>query len=182
MERRIATELRKASGSKLEGYAAIFNTSSADLGGFTEVIRPGAFRRTLLENKDILSLFDHDTRAVLGRTTAGTLRLNEDAKGLHFEIDMPPTTLGRDLLVSVERGDIRGASFLFKSREDRWTAGNDGMMLRELLDVDLFEITVTAVPAYPDTEVARRTLARGPSTPWRADLARRYIDLLEVPS
>jgi uncharacterized protein len=172
MERRIAIELRKASGTKLEGYAAIFNTSSADLGGFTEVIRPGAFRRTLLENKDILALFDHDTRAVLGRTSAGTVRLNEDSRGLHFEIDMPATTLGRDLMVSVERGDIRGASFLFKAR--------DGMMLRELLDVDLFEITVTAVPAYPDTEVARRTLAKCPTLPWRADLCGRYLDVLEV--
>ena len=180
MERRIAIELRKASGTKLEGYAAVVNTASEDLGGFTEVIRPGAFRRTLLENKDILALFDHDTRAVLGRTSAGTVRLNEDAKGLHFEIDMPATTLGRDLMVSVERGDIRGASFSFKAREDRWTQGNDGKMLRELLDVDLFEITVTAVPAYADTEVARRTLARCPTMPWRADLCRRYIDSLEV--
>jgi uncharacterized protein len=179
MERRIAIELRKASGSKLEGYAALFNTSSDDLGGFTEVIRPGAFRRTLLENKDVLSLFDHDTRAVLGRTTAGTLRLNEDAKGLHFEIDMPPTNLGRDLLVSVERGDIRGASFAFKAREDRWTQGNDGTMLRELLDVDLHEITVTAIPAYPDTEVARRSL-QNKSVPPRLAMTQRYLKTLEV--
>jgi uncharacterized protein len=149
------------------------------LGGFTEVIRPGAFRRTLLEKKDILSLFDHDTRAVLGRTSANTLRLNEDAKGLYFEIDMPPTTLGRDLMVSVERGDIRGASFAFKAREDRWTVGSDGMMIRELLDVDLFEITVTAIPAYPDTEVARRSLQTR-TVPPRLSMVQRYLETLEA--
>ncbi len=136
-------------------------------------------RRTLLENKDILALFDHDTRAVLGRTSAGTVRLNEDAKGLHFEIDMPATTLGRDLMVSVERGDIRGASFSFKAREDRWTQGNDGKMLRELLDVDLFEITVTAVPAYADTEVARRSM-QTKALPPRLSMVQRYLDILEV--
>jgi uncharacterized protein len=177
MERRTAFELRTAGRNRLEGYAAVYNSKSEDLGGFTEVIRAGAFRRSLLENKDILALFDHDTRAVLGRTSAGTLHLNEDAKGLHFEIDMPLTSLGRDLLISVERGDIRGASFAFKSREDRWIKGNAGM-LRELLDVDLFEITITAMPAYADTEVARRALegAKG-GQPMRLHMLQRYLDV-----
>lgn len=174
-ERRTAIEIRSAGRSRLEGHAAVYNSMSEDLGGFTEVIRPGAFRRSLLSKPDVMALYDHDPRAILGRTTAGTLRLAEDGKGLHFEIDVPNTTTGRDLLVSVERGDIRGASFAFKTREDRWVKGNSGM-LRELLDVDLLDVTVTANPAYPDTEVARRALERA-ATPARLAMCGRYLAL-----
>lgn len=178
MERRGALEFRAAAGNRLDGYAALYNTPSADLGGFTEIVRPGAFTASLASSPDVLALFDHDMRLVLGRSSAGTLRLMEDAKGLHFEIDVPPTQTGRDLLVSVERGDIRGASFAFIAKEDRWTEGQGGMM-RELLAVDLLDVTVTANPAYPDTTVARRALRKDTLPHWQ-NMARRYIDTLEV--
>jgi HK97 family phage prohead protease len=96
---------------------------------------------------------------VLGRRSAGTLRLEEDSKGLAFEIDLPDTMTARDLAVSVERGDIKGASFAFTvaPNGDKWTMTGE-RALRELVDVDLYEITITATPAYPDTEVAKRAL------------------------
>jgi HK97 family phage prohead protease len=178
MERRQAIELRAAAGNRLEGYAAVFNSPSQDLGGFVEVIRPGAFTRALSENPDVLALFDHDARHVLGRTTAGTLALTEDAKGLRFAIDMPPTQTGKDLLVSVGRGDIKGASFAFVARRDNWISGNAGM-LRELTEVDLLDVTVTANPAYADTSVARRALEMA-GTPWRRLLAARYLETMEA--
>lgn len=177
MERRGAIEFRASAGSRLEGYAALYNSNSADLGGFTEVIRPGAFTVSLGANPDVLALFDHDIRSVLGRTSAGTLRLSEDAKGLRFEIDVPPTQAGRDLLVSVGRGDIRGASFAFTTKRDRWSESPAGM-LRELLEVDIHDVTVTPVPAYPDTTVARRALDRDAVPCWHI-LARRYLETLE---
>jgi uncharacterized protein len=177
MERRSANELRTAGRGKLQGYAAVFGALSQDLGGFVETIKPGAFRRSLASKPDVLALLDHDTRLVLGRTTSGTLKLNEDANGLAFEIDVPDTQPGRDLLVSVGRGDIRGASFAFAVREDRWSQNNTGM-LRELLDVDLIDVTVTANPAYPDTVVDRRTLDRI-AKPMRAKFAVRYLEILE---
>ncbi|MCX7161070.1 MAG: HK97 family phage prohead protease [Proteobacteria bacterium] len=177
MERRGATEFRAAAGNRLEGYAALFNSPSVDLGGFTEVIRPGAFARSLSASPDVLALFDHDARHVLGRTTAGTLRLAEDNRGLRFEIDVPPTQTGRDLLVSVGRGDISGASFAFRAKSDTWIQGNAGM-LRELHDLDLLDVTVTANPAYPATTVARRAL--GNHTGGWASMARRYLATLEV--
>ena len=91
---------------------------------------------------------------------------------------MPDTATARDLLVSVERGDIRGASFAFSiaPQGDRWQVQGD-QVTRDLLDVDLHEITITATPAYPDTEVARRTLA-SLKAPRRVALARRYLDTL----
>ena len=178
MERRGATEFRAAAGNRLQGYAALYNFPSVDLGGFTEVIRPGAFARSLSTSPDVLALFDHDARHVLGRSSSGTLKLAEDARGLRFEIDVPPTQTGRDLLVSVGRGDIRGASFAFIAKEDRWTEGYGGMM-RELLAVELLDVTVTATPAYPDTTVARRALGNHTCSGW-ASMARRYLATLEV--
>lgn len=157
IERRFSTELRSAGGSKLAGYAAVFDRPSVDLGGFTEVIRPGAFRKTLLDAKHVRALYDHDSRQVLGRVGANTLRLAEDTKGLLFELELPPTTYARDLAALVERGDVAGCSFAFRcpSGGDRWEQ-RGGELVRELVEVELSEITITANPAYPDTEVARR--------------------------
>jgi hypothetical protein len=144
---------------RLAGYAAVFNSPSQDLGGFNEIVKPGAFARTLKSDRDPLALVQHMPQLVLGRRSAGTLRLQEDVKGLSFEIDMPQTMAAADLLVSVERGDVRGASFAFSTPKggDRWEMRGD-KVVRELLDVDLHEITITAQPAYLDTTVARRSL------------------------
>jgi uncharacterized protein len=164
MERRTAIELR-AGGDKasprLVGYASVFDSPSQDLGGFTEVVKPGAFKRTLQSNSaDPLALVAHMPHLVLGRRSAGTLRLAEDHRGLRFEVDLPDTQTARDLLVNVERGDIRGASFAFTVAKggDEWSV-RGGQVIRELRDIDLHEITVTASPAYTDTTVARRAFA-----------------------
>lgn len=161
-ERRVAIELRAVPGEKprLVGYAAVFDKASRDLGGFVEFVRPGAFKRSLAEGADVIALVAHDTRMILGRTGAGTLSLSEDGKGLAFDVELPPTSAARDLLVSVERGDIAGASFAFTVPKggDRWTFTKDGPAQRELLDVDLLDVTVTPMPAYTDTSVARRSL------------------------
>lgn len=161
-EIRATAELRAAGGKipRLEGYAAVFDKQSADLGGFIEIVRAGAFRRSLQsKDTDPLALVHHMPHLVLGRRSAGTLKLGEDSRGLAFEIDLPDTQSARDVAVSVERGDIRGASFAFKvpPNGDRWTRGQP--VVRELLDVDLAEITITPTPAYADTSVARRALA-----------------------
>lgn len=161
-ERRAALELRAVLGDKpkLEGYAAVFDSASRDLGGFVEYVRHGAFKRSLAAAADVVALVAHDSRMILGRIGADTLALSEDGKGLRFEIDVPPTTAARDLLVSVERGDVAGASFAFKVPKggDRWTFNKSGPATRELLDVDLLDITITAVPAYTDTSVAMRSM------------------------
>lgn len=160
IERRTTIELR-AGGDKqsprLVGHAAVFNAPSQDLGGFIEIVKPGAFTRTLKSERDPLALVQHMPQLVLGRRSAGTLKLAEDARGLAFEIVVPDTTAARDLLVSVERGDVKGASFAFSTPAggDRWEVRGD-TVIRELVDVDLHEITITAQPAYLDTTVARR--------------------------
>lgn len=179
MERRVAIELRATGGKspRLIGYASLFDCPSGDLGGFIEVVKPNAFTRTLRSNVlDPLALVQHMPHLVLGRRGAGTLRLTEDAKGLAFEIDVPDTATARDLVVSVERGDIKGASFAFTVPKggDHWDV-RGGQAIRELRDVDLHEITVTAQPAYQDTSVAVRAFSTRYSAQ-RPLLALRWLE------
>src|SRR5690242_9897007 len=108
MERRQIIELR-TSGRKLEGYAVKFGVE-ARVAGFVETIKSGAFARSLASNRDVRALVDHDMSKLLGRTASGTLRLREDATGLAFELDVPDTTLGRDILALAERRDLSGMS------------------------------------------------------------------------
>lgn len=158
LETRAGATLQLPSPGKLAGHAAVFD-SPADLGHFVEVVRPGAFARSLRQAGAILALYDHEQRSVLGRVSAGTLRLHEDGRGLAFELDLPDTTVGRDLAVLVQRGDVAGCSFGFVVPEggDAWI-GQDRKPLRELRSVDLREITITPQPAYTDTTVAMRCM------------------------
>lgn len=148
----------QALGRRVEGYAALFNTET-DLGEFRERIAPGAFRRTLDSRRNVRALYDHRSGDVLGTTQAATLELKEDAKGLRFALELPDTTVGRDVAELVKRGDVAGCSFGFRVAPggDRWEQ-RDGKSIRTLTDVDLAEVTLTADPAYADTEVALRSM------------------------
>lgn len=155
MERRAGTELRAVAGGRLEGYAARFNSPAVIGGQFEERIMPGAFRATLLRpDHDVLALVDHDMGRLLGRTSSGTLRLEEDARGLAFSLDVPDTQLGRDVYTMVQRADVRSMSFGFKPLDEAWPARDR----RELRAVELVEISVIhAHAAYPQTEIAARS-------------------------
>lgn len=161
LERRAVSEIG-ASGRMITGYAIVFNSPSADLGGFVEVIEPAAVDRTLRDGLDVRALVDHDPAKVLGRTTAGTLRLAKDARGLRVEIDVPKTTAGHDILESVSRRDVSGMSFTFAvvrphgerfERRGRTTT-------RIISDMVIMEISVVTFPAYSatDASVAQRAL------------------------
>jgi len=178
IETRPTHELRAPSTGRLEGFAAVFDCLSRDLGGFHERIQRGAFSRTLADADNILALYDHDQKSVLGRVGSGTLRLKETERGLWFEVDLPPTQTAKDLSALVERRDITGASFAFSvpMGGDFWSELN-GKPLRSLLDVTLHEITVTSNPAYVDTTVARRHLQHI-YVPVRLKNAQRFMETL----
>lgn len=141
----------------LRGYAARFNILSNDLGGFRERIMPGAFSSAMQSGVDVRALVDHDKSKLLGRTSAGTLKLGQDDRGLWFDIEMPDVQYARDLQVLVKRGDYRGMSFGFLTPKNGDRFVREGAAaIRELLAVDLKEITVTSIPAYPDTSLYLR--------------------------
>lgn len=151
IERRGAAGGLRASGRTLTGYAAVFGTETR-MGSFTERIAPGAFSKSLASGRDILALLDHRADVLLGRTASGTLKLTEDAKGLRFDLELPDTQAGRDLVALAERGDLGGMSFGFIAEDEAWT-GNT----RELRQVDLREVSVIqAFPAYQQTEISLR--------------------------
>lgn len=158
MERRGAPlEIRAASrGRRLEGYVATF-AAEARVGGVTETIAPGAFAETLRAREDVVALVDHDAGRVLARTRSGTLRLAEDSRGLAFDLDVPDTSAGRDVLALAERGDLGGMSFGFVPVD----AATEGRR-RVLRSVRLMEVSVvSAWPAYQGTMVEAR--AQGPA-------------------
>jgi len=146
---------------RIVGYAAVFDSLSVDLGGFVERIRPGAFSKTI-KTADVRALWNHDANYVLGRTKSGTLRLAEDDKGLRIEIDPPDTTWANDLITSIERGDVDQMSFGFRAIRDEWSK-EDGQTVRELIEVELFDVSPVTFPAYEATQVSVRTAlaARG---------------------
>jgi HK97 family phage prohead protease len=144
-------------GKRLVGYAAVFNVLS-DFGYFREKIAPGAFTEAIAQD-DVRSLFNHDSSLVLGRNKAKTLRMKEDDEGLLTVTDVPDTTVGRDLLISVDRGDITGMSFAFRMLKEEWdNEDEDETPIRTLTKVKLFDISVVTYPAYPDTSVGVRSL------------------------
>lgn len=143
-------------GHTVRGYAAVFDTETDICGYWLEKIAPGAFSATL-RSADVLALYAHRTDRVLGRTSSGTLRLSEDEKGLAVEIDLPDTTDGRDLAVLIERGDVKGMSFGFCTRKQTWDETVTPPK-RTIEEVELYEVTITAFPQYPETEIGLRSL------------------------
>ena len=138
------------------GYAAVFG-EIADIGGhFREVLTRGAFEKTLASS-DIRAYFGHDRGRVLGRKSAGTLRLREDEKGLAVEIDLPDTSDGRDARTLIERGDISGMSFGFVVTKQEWDETGE-TPLRTIREVILDEVSIVSEPAYDGTSIAMRSL------------------------
>jgi HK97 family phage prohead protease len=166
-------ETRTLDGSKavISGYASIFDKSSQVLGGgFVEQIKSGAFSKTLQERgtqtsrDDIKALFNHSTDLVLGSKRAGTLRLAEDEKGLHYEVDLDlDITHHRSAYKMIERGDVTNSSFGFDVIEERWSVGetDDQPVLREVLETRLYEISPTPFPAYQDSSVQAERSFKG---------------------
>lgn len=164
--RSIATkvEKREKEGKKpgVVGYAAVFNVW-ADLGYFKEKIVPGAFKNAIKERQDVRCLFNHDPNWIYGKTASEpqTLELKEDSHGLWYDCDLGDTEADRYLLDRVERKIVTGSSFGFRVRPGGsvWTYTEpDDTYERQLLDLDLYDVSPVVYPAYTETEVAVREL------------------------
>lgn len=163
--------------AKISGYGAVFDSPSEDLGWFSELreeIDPKAFDTVMASNPDVRGLFNHDSNLVLGRTTAGTMRLTVDARGLAYEIDPPDTQFARDLMVSMRRKDITGSSFAFIVKRDQWTDNADGSITRRILEFDqLLDVSPVTYPAYPAANSQARSLPASCPVELRKKLSKR---------
>jgi HK97 family phage prohead protease len=136
----------------ITGYAAVFyrdgdpGTEFELWPGTRERIGRTAFDRALSEKHDVRSQFNH-AGALLGRTTAGTLKLEVDNVGLRYTATPPDTHHASDLMKSIARGDIDGSSFAFRVTGEEWR--NDGdTEVRTITDVELYEVGPVIFPAY----------------------------------
>ena len=137
----------------IQGYAVVFD-SWTDISSWGEIwkecIRKGAFTQSLKKNS-ILALYNHDFNNVLARKDVN-MKLVEDDKGLYFEIELPDTTQGNDLYELIDKGIVNQCSFSGYVRKNIWSEDEGGNVLREILEIDLIEITITPIPAYEVTE------------------------------
>jgi len=149
-------ELKAAvEGRTVEGYASVFNSMSEDLGGFREIILPGAFSNVL--DNDVRALYNHDSNYLLARTTSGTLELKEDDKGLYYRFEMPNTSYGNDMLELFRRGDLSQSSFGFTVEKDSWRM-EQGQHVRYIERVgSLFDVSPVVYPAYASASSGLRS-------------------------
>lgn len=153
-------ETREAdSAMVLTGYAAVFDKPTMIGNYFREVIRPGAFTNAI-QNDDVRALWNHDSNIVLGRTKSGTLQMTQDETGLRVSITLPDSNEGRDKYASVARGDVDGMSFGFRvpAGGERWSFDADGIELRELTTLSVFDVSPVAYPVYQETEIEARSV------------------------
>lgn len=167
-------ELRAAAGRILAGHAAAWDRPTLIGGRFQEVVRRGAFSAHLASGADVFLLAHHDFSQPLARTGNGSLQLREDAKGLAFEATLPETRAADDILALARSGTIAGASFAFRVPEggDRWPARDR----RELVRLDLIEVSAVTAPAYADTTVSARAMAHAAAEPAAVRRWRHWLE------
>ena len=142
----------------ITGYAAVFydGTPGTEFelpGGVRERISRSAFDRAVHED-DVVGLFNHDLNQLLGRTSAGTLRLSIDSRGLRYDIEPGETTLHSYVSSLQKRGDLTGSSFGFNVKKQSIRKDGD-IYVRELEDVELFDVGPVVMPAYEATANGR---------------------------
>lgn len=159
----VKSDYRDQAKPRFTGYAAVFNSTTELWGGFFERVAPGAFAKSIKAD-DIRALWNHNSDHLLGRTKAGTLILEEDSRGLRYEIIRPETSLARDLEVLIKRGDVTQSSFGFNIVEQalKYDKPNDSVT-RTLVEVRLFDVSPVTFPAYESTEVHVRANDRNGS-------------------
>lgn len=161
---------------RIVGYGAVFynGTPESEYRLFDDLIErvmPGAFARAIGANADIFGLFNHDASEVLGRTRNRTLKLSIDSRGLAYDITPPDTSKARDVVELLRRGDVTGSSFSFQATKVAYVRGKDGQPdIRELHEVELFDVGPVTFPAYAGTEAGLRAADPGALTEVRSEV------------
>lgn len=171
LERRFtpgAVEVRAAKPRVIGGYAAKFNKTSRNLGGFVEQIAPDFFNKSAGDGwPNVMARYNHED--LLGTTSAESLRISVDDTGLVYEVDMLTDSVSERVLQLVTRGDVQKSSFAFYTFEDDWAMTEDGFPLRTLVSGQLVDVAPVDDPAYLDTSTGLRSLAE-----------QRNVDIEEV--
>jgi hypothetical protein len=156
----VRAEQQENQPTRIVGYGSVFNIRSEPLWGFREIIKPGAFDDVL--NDDVRGLFNHDPNFILGRSTAGTLKVSVDERGLQYDIQAPDTQTIRDLVLApMQRGDINQSSFAFRVARDgdHWYEDEEGVVIREINKFSrLYDVSPVTYPAYQAADSTVRSM------------------------
>jgi HK97 family phage prohead protease len=156
-------EIEVRRGSKGVGITGFipFASKSVDMYGFRETVNAGAFDKTLKEGDDIVSAWNHDPLWVLGRRSNDTLTFAKKADGLEYDVELDEDdAIHRHFARRVERRDVTGSSFTFRTIRDEWKYNKENKPdERELLEVQLFEIGPVTFPAYPKSDAQKRAIS-----------------------
>jgi HK97 family phage prohead protease len=123
------------------------------LGEYEESIDPGTFSRALKKQvgANIPLLLNHDPNFVLANFSSGTMKLDEDERGLHVMAQLDTRqSYTNDLVLAMRRGDVSKMSFSFRANDDKWNAS---YTKRTVTDLDLFDTSIVTYPANPNTSV-----------------------------
>ena len=149
--RDLSSDKSTSSIGQVSGYAVVFGQPSEDM-GFTEYVDPHAFDGVNMNS--VIALYDHNLDNILGRVDSGTLELKLDQTGLFFSLEIPDTTVGRDVYTNIQNGNLKGCSFGFTIADDDWEYDAHDNTIHTVNQIDeLIEISITALPAYSQTSV-----------------------------
>lgn len=123
---------------------------------FREKISKGAFKRAIERENRIDFLAEHDNRMLLATTQNGSLDIFEDEQGLKIRAKIAPTSYGKDIYTLMKEGMVGHMSFGFKALSDKWSKGEDGILVRTVEDLNLFEVSAVRNPAYPQSAISAR--------------------------
>ena len=133
-------------GRRLRGVIP-YGVESRDLGGWREVIEPGALRGARLDG--LVATVDH-VGLPLGRFPT-TLELEDRADGAHWSVEPPESRA--DVREAVERGDLRAGSWRMVVGREEWRGD-----VRHVHEIEeLRDVAVATNPAYPAASVELRS-------------------------
>ena len=162
----IRCELRSENGGRhISGKAISFDTQSNDI-GFIEILHRGCISQELIDSSNIVFLYNHDYNQVIARANKGKGTLNIDLRddGVYFDLDVPNTTMGNDLLENIRLGNITQCSFGFRYSNEEGAYKDekiDGVWYRNVYKIgELFDLSAVTYPAYDDTYVNARMQER----------------------
>ena len=162
----IRCELRSENGGRhISGKAISFDTQSNDI-GFIEILHRGCISQELIDSSNIVFLYNHDYNQVIARANKGKGTLNIDLRddGVYFDLEVPNTTMGNDLLENIRLGNITQCSFGFRYANEEGAYKDEkigDVWYRNVYKIgELYDLSAVTYPAYDDTYVNARMQER----------------------
>ena len=162
----IRCELRSENeGRHISGKAISFDTQSNDI-GFIEILHRGCITQELIDSSNIVFLYNHDYNQVIARANKGKGTLNIDLRddGVYFDLEVPNTTMGNDLLENIRLGNITQCSFGFNYANEEGAYKDEkigDVWYRNVYKIgELYDLSAVTYPAYDDTYVNARMQER----------------------